>query len=134
LGGACCKPINDCYGDRRCKLVIECISEHCPNTFGSSLTAFGTLPPNIISQAVDTVCGGQTPPVPLPACLHRCLDEFAPDIGTDGGSAADQASRCSAFKVFACGAGAKCGPACTVPEGGVGLSGPYPEDLGDAGR
>ncbi|HVH45555.1 MAG TPA: hypothetical protein VM925_24545 [Labilithrix sp.] len=131
VGGACCEQINKCYGSRRCKLIVECITTHCTRTLGRSMTDLGLVPPEELAAVRNAVCSGQNDVEGGSgpgACLERCLDDFAPS--GDGGTADDYSARCDAFEVYACGARAKCGPKCMRPD-----SGPYsgeeewPEDL-----
>jgi hypothetical protein len=132
MGGACCKPINDCYGIRQCKLAMECITTRCDG-LGPSMTALGLAPHDRIEAIRASICAGTDDPAGVPdPCLAQCLDEFAPR--GDAGTPDDQAARCLAFSVYACGAEAQCGPSCDRPD-----SGPYasqvqsPPDRLDAG-
>jgi hypothetical protein len=131
ISGACCDSVNACYKNRACKLFLECITDHCPVTIGLSMSRVETLSPELRAASVAGVCGdagvdqdasrGQFDPGP---CLDRCFAEFAPADTAD-----DRAARCLAVGVYSCGAGAKCGGACTT-DGGATI-GRYPED--DAG-
>jgi hypothetical protein len=118
MGGACCEKINACYRDRRCKLVVECIAKHCPRTLGPAMTALGLAPQETRRAASEAVCAGRKFPESdsAGACIQRCLDDFAPD--GDGGTTDDQTARCLAFRVYSCGAEAKCGPSCMRPDAG----------------
>jgi len=136
MGGGCCEKINECYLDRRCRNVVECIVRKCPRTLAPSMTALGESGAEGIELVRQGVCSGQLVPGdtgPGP-CLQRCLDDFAP--GGDEGTTDDQNARCLAFGVYACGAQAGCGPRCEVPDGGA-FSGDeeWPEDnpVPDAG-
>jgi hypothetical protein len=128
MGGTCCEKINECYGDRRCKNVVECIVRNCPRTLGPSMTALGESGPEMIERVRQGVCSGQPVPGEMGpgACLQRCLDDFAPqgELGTD----VDLNARCLAFGVYACGAQAGCGPKCMRPDGGAYSGGEWPED------
>jgi hypothetical protein len=131
ISGACCDSVNACYKNRACKLFLECITDHCPVTIGSSMSRVETLPPEVRAASVAGVCGdagvdqdaarAQFDPGP---CLDRCLQEFTPPDTAD-----DRAARCLAVGVYACGAGASCGASCMTDGGGT--IGRYPED--DAG-
>ncbi len=123
LGGACCEKINTCYADRRCKLVVECITTHCPRTLGPTMTRLGEAPAEARRAAVDAVCtgSGSFDESFVNPCIARCLSDFTP--GGDAGTTDDQAARCLAFGVFACGAEGKCGPRCVRPD-----AGPYSGD------
>jgi hypothetical protein len=132
IGSACCQEINGCYGNRACKLVIQCITDHCPNSFGPALTALGEIPLDAIEAARQAVCAGHAPGVPISPCFARCLDDFAP--AADGGTVDDQQALCLSFGVYACGARYQCGPSCVAPDGGA-FSGDavWPEDALDSG-
>jgi hypothetical protein len=121
IGGVCCDTINACYKQRGCKLVVECVAQHCPHTLGPALVALAQAG---ASAAKDAVCAGQAPALAEGACVQRCFDDFAPsgDAGTDD-------ARCLAFGVLACGADAQCGPRCVRPDAGPYSSGDtWPED------
>jgi hypothetical protein len=118
MGGACCQQINACYANRGCKLVIECITAHCPRTLGPSMTALGKAAPGTAANVSAAVCAGNDDPGgagPGP-CLKRCIDDFAPEGSL--GTTDDREARCLAFSVYACGAEEKCGPACGLPDAG----------------
>jgi hypothetical protein len=118
MGGACCTEINACYESRRCKLILECITAHCPRTLGPSMAGLGEAPPGTAERMSAAVCNsGAGPEGESPPCIQRCLDEFAP-VG-DSGTTDDEAGRCLAFSVYACGAREKCGPVCGAAEAGA---------------
>lgn len=131
IGSACCEQINKCYGNRPCKLFLECVTNHCPHSIGTSMARVGALPLALIDTFEAAVCNdgdasaltpGQFDPGP---CLDRCLDEFAP---LDGGANDEaKAARCLAIGVYTCGARNQCGEPCeSIREVSIG---PYPEDL-----
>ncbi|MBX3232933.1 MAG: hypothetical protein KIT84_44820 [Labilithrix sp.] len=131
IGGACCEQIQSCYGNRQCKLFLECITTKCPNTFASSIQGAARTPPGFLEDTLETVCKTDSPP-PLEAraspCFQRCLDEFAP-LGANS-NPDDRVARCRAFDLFTCSARKGCGDKCELDvrrELGV-----YEEDL-DAG-
>ena len=143
IGSACCGEIDRCYGNRSCKLVVQCITDRCPKSFGPALTLLGENGPDALEAARQAICNGTGDGGPgggvgggghsfdIPACLARCLDEFAPD---DGGTVQDKEARCFAFSVYTCGARYKCGPSCVVPDGSAyATRDPFPEDDLDAG-
>lgn len=136
MGGGCCEQINACYGDRRCKLTLECITKNCPRTLGPSMTELTDAGPDVIRRLRDAVCTPGSQPAPGDvgpgACLQRCLDDFAP--GPEGGGTSDDfGARCLAFGVYACGAESNCGPSCARPDAGpYSGTGEWPED-GPAG-
>lgn len=129
VGRGCCETINSCYEDRRCKLIVECTTKHCPRTLGPWMTSLGEGGPEVIAAARDGVCAGQEVPGrgDATACLERCLDDFAP--GGERGTEDDRNTRCLAFGVYACAARSGCGPTCTRPDAGA-YSGTddWPED------
>ena len=112
IGGACCEAINTCYGDRRCKLIIECIIGKCQATLGTSLEQLGLATQAVRDQLRNDVCTGRAPAGGPDACLTQCITDFAPVDGR--GTTDDQSARCRAIEVFTCGAGAKCGRKCVV--------------------
>ncbi|MBN9162142.1 MAG: hypothetical protein BGO98_08930 [Myxococcales bacterium 68-20] len=125
MGGFCCEKINACYESRRCKVILECITKHCPRTLGPAMTRFALAPAELQDAGSKAVCEG----VPSSgddgpgACLQRCLDEG--DRGTED----DQRARCLAFGVFECGAKAGCGAKCVQPDAGpYSGDGPWPEE------
>jgi hypothetical protein len=126
MGGACCGELNACYQSRGCKLIIECITKHCPRTLGPQMQGLGEAPPQVIAQAQTEFCDRKTDSIAQPGpCLQRCLDDFAPPDGTRD----DLEARCLAFKVYACGAQAKCGPKCDQSDAGpYSGEGAWPED------
>jgi hypothetical protein len=118
VSGSCCDPINKCYGNRRCKLAVECIATHCTATVGPSMSEVGALPPEQRAAQRNAICNGaDAVGVSGDRCLQECLDEFAP---LAGGTKSDREARCEAFDVYACAAEANCGPKCDQPD-----SGPY---------
>lgn len=135
IGSACCEQINACYGNRQCKLFLECVSDRCPKTVGASITGASAVPADVLATFEAAVCGDagaaalltSASPVTTGACLDRCLDEFArPKAGL---VEANREATCLALGVYACGARNQCGPSCTVTSETP--TGAYPED--DAG-
>lgn len=128
LGGSCCESINACYGQRRCKQIVECITTNCPRTLGPSMTILGNAGAEVIETVRQAVCEGKDVPggEGSGACLQRCLDDFAPR--DERGTIDDLNARCLAFGVYACGAKAGCGPKCLRPDGGSYGTGAWPED------
>ncbi len=134
LSGSCCKEMNECYTDRRCKLAVECIVTDCKASLGGDMSRLGSLEPKeLIEEIRVAVCAGgdlvldasaaeQSASNPLlagdqagGACIQECLFKFAPTLR---GTADDANARCLAYNVFACGAALGCGAACT-PDGGA---------------
>jgi hypothetical protein len=112
--GACCEQINSCYADRRCKLIIECITNDCAPTLAQSMTVLGSLSAEARETVRKDVCAGRAPQGDPDRCLQQCLNAFAP--GGEQGTADDQSARCLAFGVFTCSSGAQCGKKCALPE------------------
>jgi len=116
--GSCCKEVNDCYGDRRCKLAVECIARECTSTVGRDMEFLAEIGDEGVRAVRDAVCSNTPLPVGVGpdrlggSCIERCLVDFAP---VTGGTTDDANARCLAFSVFACSAGAKCGAACAEP-------------------
>jgi hypothetical protein len=116
VNDACCKEVNECYLDRRCKLAVECIVRDCGPTLGQEMTALGDRGPEEVRRERAGVCSSGTIPVDAgrpnaPGCIDKCLNDFAP---LAGGTSDDANARCLAFSVFACGASSKCGPKCVA--------------------
>jgi len=125
VGSACCEPVNKCYENRQCKLFLECITEHCPNSLGPALTGTGNQSKEQLEATRAAVCAtnGAAPQVVENArCFQRCLEDF-----TGTGNPDDQAAQCLAFGVYTCAAGAGCGARCTRTT--VVREGAYDEDL-----
>jgi hypothetical protein len=106
---SCCPQINECYGDRGCKLVLECIFGHCGRELGNELlrderTGF---------RADPCADGGRAPgDVAFQGCIADCINDF-------GGVQAGFGSACRAFGVYKCAAAARCGSECVVqPDAG----------------
>jgi hypothetical protein len=129
VGGLCCEQINECYSNRRCQLIIECVTANCPRTLGPAMTALGQNSPETIKQVNDEVCSGKArapgPDNSPGLCLDRCIHDFAPfeESTTD-----DVTARCLAFSVFSCAAAKNCGAVCARPDGGRYTGEPWPED------
>jgi hypothetical protein len=127
MGPACCDAINECYGNRQCKLIVECVTNHCKNTLGPALVQLASAPPGTVDRVLQENCADDaaaaSPAVGPTACIARCLDEFAP-------TQEDHRGRCLAFTVFACGVHQSCGPACSGADAGAYASGEtWPEDV-----
>ncbi len=120
LSGACCNAINACYQDRPCRLAIDCVTQECAADFGPSVTR---TDPARLPAIEATICDADGPPrvgdgAPPPGaedfgpCISRCLFEYAVTPERPERTAV---SACLAFRVYACGARARCGDACTLP-------------------
>lgn len=125
VGGACCERINTCNGNRRCKLIFDCITTSCMASFGTSMTELALASPDERRAARDGVCGGGPAPAG-DACLQRCLDDFA--SGGPSATPDDLEARCEAFDVYACGAEASCGAKCIAPDAGEQQDADAPRD------
>ncbi|MDB4941777.1 MAG: hypothetical protein JWP97_1311 [Labilithrix sp.] len=121
FAGACCQPLNRCYGSRACKLMLECIVSTCGAGLGAALEgSTGTLPEQAprTRAEIDTLCA--TPPSgsgALPACVQSCLCLYRdndqglpqPDITLLPVNLAES--------VYRCGKEAECGPDCSAAAG-----------------
>jgi hypothetical protein len=117
VNNSCCKEVNECYLDRRCKLAVECIVRDCAATLGQEMSELGALGPEAVSRSRQAICSSGTDrPRDDGAdgsgggCIQKCLEDFAP---ATGGTSDDANARCLAYSVFACGAGSGCGQKCT---------------------
>lgn len=100
--GSCCREVNDCFGNRSCKLAVECILDRCK----PAATAFGAVAE--VARASQAVCAGGAAAAPDP-CIARCVESFA--RGADPLVPAPRRAECLALEVVACGA-SQCDPAC----------------------
>ena len=101
--GSCCDFINECYGNRACKLIVDCVASTCQASLGSTLTS---LDPNVASGACTTDAASIGP-----SCVGSCIDRFSE---LEQGLLVDAAktARCLATRVVACGARASCSAKC----------------------
>lgn len=106
ITSACCEQINACYGNRTCKLVIECIAG-CPN----ALTGGPAPPPGHDPCADDD--DGRRPPGGDAGldCVDRCLAAYA-DHELRQGPDAGPGARCLAYSIRTCALGARCADRC----------------------
>jgi hypothetical protein len=117
---SCCPQINTCYGDRACKLVLECIFGRCGPDLGQELLRDelnGPRPNPCRTSAIDA--GGDSGIADFNGCISACISDF-------GLGQPDFEAACHAFEVFQCAAGAKCGSECEVRDAGA------RSDAGDA--
>jgi hypothetical protein len=145
VGGSCCKEINACYQDRRCKLALECIVSRCASTLGEAMSRLTAAGKAEIERTRAAVCSGASAERPQPGtdagadmsgdptrCIvDECLEVFAP---VSGGTSDDQNARCLAFGVFSCGALADCGKSCAADEDASAERDAAPGGSTDAGR
>lgn len=151
VGGSCCREVNNCYGDRRCKLALECIVTECKGQLGKEMIDFEEGGVARADTARSYACGfpdGGRPEGPPPGnaavagpCVDRCLRDFAP---FQNGTADDETARCLAFEVYACSARSRCGEECTAStidaedndagaDAGIPDADASPSDGGDSG-
>ena len=108
LTGSCCDTINACYGNRTCKLILDCLSTDCKGSLGSTLS---TLDATFASKQADAACNGD-PTSFGTSCAQKCIDQFSQveqGLLLDFGSTA----RCLSSRVVACATKASCGTSCT---------------------
>jgi len=132
FANSCCAELNACAGNRACQLMTECILNRCGPAFGPTLAA---TPLDQLDQRISAVCSGAPGPPGIDGsgvsltCVDECFQDFANQKYVQGpfGDVTQQ-SGCLAFKVYACGARAQCGPACTLEAGGSDASADAPGD------
>ena len=114
FSGACCAPLNTCYGDRACKLMLECMVNECGNELGPGLAAAGGGPdagPRS-STDIEMLCGA--PAAVLPSCIQNCFCRYR---NNDQGLPPDDPILLPlniAESVYNCGKAAECGTECTL--------------------
>jgi hypothetical protein len=111
VSGACCPQINACYGNRTCKLMLECIFDECKRGLSSELED-----PAIRGGAVPSSCQPAVAAAPTTfdiagSCVAGCLARFAavaqgPEIDPGGRAG------CLAFDVYSCASRAGCSKDC----------------------
>ena len=123
---SCCTPINECYGDRGCKNVLECIFGKCGPQLGKELLLDQSTGFRADPCAGD---GGGSPgqPIGFEGCIANCIRDF-------GAVQNDFRSACRAFSVFRCAAQASCGVDCLVSEDGGVDAGQDAADASDAAK
>lgn len=109
FNGACCEEINRCFGDRACKLTLDCITVDCQGKLGAELR--GPSPAALDALEALLCPDGKVAQGGAGAeCVRACLGAFSstqPPAAVGGEGAA-----CLAFRVYACGVRAKCGEVC----------------------
>jgi hypothetical protein len=137
MTASCCPEINECYKNRRCKLILECVSSRCGDDLGRLMIEFGRGGDEAIDAGSKEACTPFTPdsgppdgggqPAGGSSCVANCLDAFATD---DGGPYDDADARCKAFLVFACASrpANNCGPRCLPPNASVDAAPDAPAD------
>lgn len=115
---SCCNEVNACYGNRACKLTLECIVRKCGDGLGAALTANATNAP-IFTTACSAGSSMRPPDPVLPNnCIGDCIAQYATSSVESSDTPPEQTIRCVATRVFACAAQAGCAAAC-VPEPNV---------------
>jgi hypothetical protein len=109
---SCCPQINTCYGNRGCKLALECIVGRCGSELGNGLARAEMT--DVAPAACNDAGGIGTGQGGPGGCIGACIDEFGANRG-------DFESACRAFDVFQCAAKARCGKECLVPDAGAGI-------------
>jgi hypothetical protein len=111
--GACCNELNACYGNRTCKLQIECIAKNCAREFSNLLSA---APIPGIQRFVEASCSGPDVFVPetdpnLSCIVEKCFKVYPPS-----GFVADpsKSAACLSGRFFSCAATASCGSSCQI--------------------
>jgi hypothetical protein len=117
FAGKCCEPLNGCYDNRACKLMLECITSTCGNELGKALDEpvgdAGAHPGT--ANEIAALCG-EPPVLPpgMPECVRTCLCRYHTN---------DQALPPSdlallpvnlAQAVYVCGKTARCGHDCAA--------------------
>lgn len=116
ITSACCEQINACYGNRTCKLIIECIAA-CPN----ALIEGPALPPGRDPCTSDDDGAGRPGGPGGDAgdagadCVSRCLSSYA-DHELRQAPDAGPGARCLAYSIRSCALGARCASRC---DGGI---------------
>ena len=141
----CCRELNECSHDRRCRRMLECIITKCSDEFHTQL-----VPTNyaVAASRVSQTCSpgavvvpGSAPGGPAdgasgaPVCFDQCFNETIEfNVGAaDASLDLDRGySACLASNAFLCGARANCGPDC-VFDAGVEAAVAPGNDAGDAG-
>ena len=116
FSGACCAPLNSCYGDRACKLMLECMVDECGTELGPSLADGGAIVPDAgprSSTDIEALCTPGAAPSALPTCIQNCFCRYR---NNDEGLPPSDPSLLPlnlAESVYTCGKEANCGVACT---------------------
>lgn len=127
FASSCCTDLNKCYGNRACKLSIECIVQECGAELGKSLIAdrpailAGTNMPPADAGDLPDFCGATAPTnFAAPECVRQCLCKYRND--EQGLEPVDPTLRplVLALGIYTCGAVADCGPSCVGPKGDAG--------------
>lgn len=114
FAGGCCAPLNRCYENRACKLMLECIINRCGSELGAALADRMAGPPDGSVDIAAAVCGDPPPQnTGIPQCLQTCLCTYQHnDPGLPPPGLALQPVNL-AYAVYACGKEAECGNVCS---------------------
>lgn len=115
FAGGCCEPLNRCYENRACKLMVDCIIDECKTTLGPALQDGTNVPAE--SGDLDALCAAPAAVVGIPACIRSCLCRFRDN---DQGLPPSDKSLLPvnlAASVYKCGKDAQCGADCAPPKG-----------------
>jgi hypothetical protein len=121
FSSSCCPELNRCYGNRACKLALECITEKCEPSLAADLLDdeitggparaldAGLIDPRSFCDDAGPVLGDGGG---APRCVRTCLCQFA--TGDPGLEPLDPGTQpfALALGVYACAASASCGKAC----------------------
>lgn len=117
FAGGCCAPLNRCYENRACKLMLECIINTCGSELGKALKDPTGGPPDgsVGSRAeTDLLCSDHPPPnIGIPDCVRTCLCRYRDN---DQGLPPENDALLPASlaqSVYFCGKDAQCGDRCT---------------------
>lgn len=115
--GGCCAPLNRCYENRACKLMLECIINRCGSELGPALKERTGGPPDGAVEGpggVATLCDRAPQNVGIPECLRTCLCTYRDN---DPGLPPPDVALLPvnlAYSVYACGKEAECGEVCSL--------------------
>lgn len=118
FSGACCTPLNRCYADRACKLMVQCLVTDCGSELGPALAAANGVAPDAgerSSADITALCAAGAPAPPdLPPCALNCFCRYA---NNDQGLPPTDPAMLPlnlAEDVYNCGKAANCGNPCTA--------------------
>jgi hypothetical protein len=123
FASSCCNELNACYGNRACKLTLECIINTCKTDLGDALLAGLPLAlPDAGDANMFDACAtvgarnGLGPEVPT--CVRSCLCAYKEN--DQGLMPLDPALRPAmlSLAVYECGIRAGCGRSCPTKDGG----------------
>jgi len=111
--GGCCAPLNRCYENRACKLMLECIINRCGTELGPALKEpSGGVPDG--GGDVAALCDAPVQNAGIPECLRTCLCTYREnDPGLPPPEVALRPINL-AYAVYECGKEAECGEPCVL--------------------